>query len=263
MMESFFDLNSRFARSSIAYHRSVNLQDKSQTTIEQYLHVILPHVSYDISELKVDGRHLKRIFQSVEFANLTRLAINRFHLDDLIPYIDRFIKLKQLKINNVKCGPIKQFSREIFQHLCSDKNHLKILTLTNIEQGMLIPLSTSTSSCSLEHFTIYLKCFDDTFALLRILPVLEHLCIHLYKPVRRGISRWQRFKLSRGNSKEFQLYTHSNVAMSYEKVEYLLLKLDSTEKLTLHIPKEGVVRTTNRPSFQNGFVVFITELECD
>ena len=262
MMESFFDLNSRFARSSIAYHRSVDLQDKSQTTIGQYLHVILPHVSYDISELKVDGRHLKRIFQSVEFANLTRLAINRFHLDDLIPYIDRFIKLKQLKINNVKCGPIKQFSREIFQHLCSDKSQLKILTLTSIEQGMMVPLRTSTSSCSLKQLTIHLKYFDDTFALLRILPVLEQLCVHVHKPIRRGVSRWQRFTLSTGNLKEFQLYTNSDVTVSYEKVEYLLSKLDSIEKLTLHIPNlvATELTTIDGDRLRTGFLSKIVHL---
>ena len=236
MMESFFGLNSRFARSSIGYCRSVDLQDKSEKTVVQYLDVILPYVSYDISELKIDGSHLKRIFQSIEFANLTRLVINRFNVNHFIPYLDRFIKLKQLNINHVKCGPIKQFSRDIFQHLFSSRTQLNMLTLTNIEHGMIIPLSTSTSPCSIKQLTIHLKYFDETVALLRTLPALEQLCIHVDKPIRRGVSRWKRLTWPTRSLKEFQLYTNNNVTVSYEKVEYLLSKLNSIEKLTLHIP---------------------------
>ena len=256
MMESFFDLNSRFAQSSIGYRRSVDLQDKSEKTIVQYLDVILPYVSYDISDLKIGGSHLKRIFQSIEFANLTRLLIHKFHVNHFIPYLDRFIKLRQLKINHIKCGPIKQFSRDIFQHLFSSKSQLKMLTLTNIEHGMIIPLSTSTSSCSIKQLTIHLKYFDETVAILRTLPTLEQLCIHVDKPIRRGVSRWKRLTWPTRSLKEFQLYTNNNSTVSYEKVELLLSKLDSIEKLTLHIPNLITTRlaTIDGDRLRTGFL---------
>ncbi|CAF1554053.1 unnamed protein product, partial [Didymodactylos carnosus] len=242
LFESFSDLNCRFDQLLSVLILSVNINHTlSKASFDDYCRNIIPKYLTQIVSLKMSDRYgrltqFHKLFQLDIFINIRSLILQDPTHDNLkliMETLSKLIHIEQLEIASF--GPDKldlnSSSKTITEAIFNKKMTLKRVTL--LFYSTILLDETTIQTCSIEYLNIYGCYIDEFVTLLKHLPKIKRLCVHISR--RYNSDDTVNYEIYQNIGQYVPNLTHVEIDVSFiefDKTEHLLKSIPQIKILT-------------------------------